>query len=70
MYTQYEAFCAHVLNSYKKPNTIHRHEVWQQIDIESHDIVETLLTITMNLKLDDVDIKALFMVRSLILLLY
>jgi hypothetical protein len=70
MYPQYEAFCAHILNSYKKPNTIQKHEVRQQIDIESHDIVETLLTIAMDLKLDDVDIKVFFMVRSLILLLH
>ncbi len=70
LYPQYEAFCACILNSYPKPNTLQQQEVQQEIDIGSQDFVETLLAIAMDHELDDVDIKALFMVRSLILSLH
>jgi hypothetical protein len=70
LYPQYEAFCACILNSYQKPNTLQQQQVQQEIDIGSQDFLETLLTIAMDHELNDVDIKALFMVRSLILLLH
>jgi len=65
MHPQYEAFCASILDSYRKPNMVH-----QQIDTESYDFLETLLTIAMDHKLNDANIKGFFMVRSLILLLH
>jgi uncharacterized membrane protein len=65
MHPQYEAFCASILDSYRKSNMVD-----QQIDTESYDFLETLLTIAMDHKLNDANIKGLFMVRSLILLLH